>query len=88
VIGRVRAECFPMREMHMEARAISVDSSYPRALFVVVKAYRDIHARSARLIPRWRHQHDLPVYQFRLPFHLVQILNRGAGFCAHGLLLL
>ena len=78
MVGRVRAEGFPMRKMHMEARAIAIDSSDPGTFFVVVRLITIFHARSARLIPRWRHHHNLPVYQLCLPFHLVQILNRGA----------
>src|SRR5262249_50755825 len=71
MIGRVWTKGLPMRKVYTESGTVPIHSSSPGVSFVIMQAYDQIHTRPARLIPRWRHVDNLPVYQFRLALRFV-----------------
>ena len=80
MIGRVWAERFPMGQVYMESHAVPICPPSLGPPRIVSQAARQSHACIARFIACWRHVDNLPVHQFRLALHLVQVLNCGACF--------
>src|SRR5712691_8718437 len=68
----------------MEASAIRVCPSSAATLCIRLETCRNLETCGTRLISTWRHLNNLPVDQFRLALHFVQVLYRGACFNTHG----
>jgi hypothetical protein len=55
-----------MGEVDTESRAIRIGSAAPGAFFMDKEPRRNLKTGSPRIISRWRHLDDLPVYEFSL----------------------
>ena len=75
---------FPMGEVDMEYHAIRLGPSDAGALFIVQELCRNFETRSPWVVSCRRPGHNLPMHQFRLALHLVQVVYRGACFDTHG----
>src|SRR4029450_8994781 len=68
----------------MEAGAIRVCPSSAATPCIRLETRRNLETCGTRLISTWRHLNNLPIDQFRLAHHFVQVLYRGACFTTHG----
>src|SRR5713101_972825 len=68
----------------MKPNSIPIRPSLFGASRIVTQVDKNLPTCVPRIIPCRRHVHNLPVHQFRLALHLVQVFYCGACFGTHG----
>ena len=72
-----------MRLVRQRSSAWAKCSALPPVPGVTAEVRKNFSSGNTRVFPCWRHVYNLPVHQFRLALHLVQVLYCGACFGIH-----
>src|SRR5262245_21283336 len=83
MIRGVRAQGVPVRQMDVESFIICEGPASLDALRILPQRHVNFVASIPRIVPCRRHVHNLPMHQFGLALHFIQIFYGGACFEAH-----